>query len=129
MSCFSFSLWWLLLSELGCRVCGFQELPHMDSAAVVPGLWSTGSIVVVSKGYSSLQYMDSLFQWLSCCSGFSCAEFSSCHTWTQQLWFLGSGALAQWLWCRGLISLLHEESFCNRVQTHVSCITRWILYH
>ena len=43
----SFSLWWLLLSELGCRVCGFQELPHMGSAAVVPRLWSTGSIVVV----------------------------------------------------------------------------------
>ena len=63
------------------------------------------------------------------CGGFSyqswavgCAGFRSCHTWTQQLWFLGSGALAQWLWCRGLISLLHEESFCNRDQTHVSRI-------
>ena len=49
-----------------------------------------------------------------------CVGFRGCHTWAQQLWFLGSGALAQQLWCRGLISLLHEGSFCSRVQTHVS---------
>ena len=33
------------------------------------------------------------------------------------------------LWCMGLIALLHVGSSWIRDQTHVSCISKWILYH
>ena len=44
----SFSLrWLLLLGTMGSRAHRLQSFGHMDSVVVAPGLWSTGSIVVV----------------------------------------------------------------------------------
>ena len=42
--------------------------------------------------------------------GSKCAGFSSCGTWAQQLWFLGSRAQAQYLWCTGLLAPWHVGS-------------------
>ena len=40
LRCVGFSLWWL-------RCCGAGALGFVDASVVVPGPWSTGSIVVV----------------------------------------------------------------------------------
>ena len=47
----------------------------------------------------------------------------------QQLWFLGSRAQTQWLWCTGLVALGHMRSSWTDDRTHVSYIGRKILYH
>ena len=47
----------------------------------------------------------------------------------QQWWHVGSRAQPQLLWCTGLVVLQHVESCWTRVQTHVSCISSWILYN
>ena len=36
---------------------------------------------------------------------------------------------AQWLWRPALIAAEHVESSLTRIQTHVPCISRWILIH
>ena len=44
--CVGFSLQWLLfLQSTGSRVCGLQQLWHVDSLIAVPGLQSTGSML------------------------------------------------------------------------------------
>ena len=45
----------------------------------------------------------------------------------QQLWLLGSGAQAQWLWCTGLAAARHAGSSWTR--DRVSCFGRLLLYH
>ena len=57
------------------------------------------------------------------------ASFSSCSTWAQWLWLLGSRTQTQQLWCTGLVALQHVGSSWTRGWTHVSCIDRRILYH
>ena len=89
------------------------------------------SLVMVSGGYSSLQFRPSH------CSSFSyfrawdleCMDFSRCSKWTQELWLAGSRARAQWLWHRGLVALWHVESSWTRDWAHVSCTGRQILIH
>ena len=76
------------------------------------------SLVVSSRGHSSL--------W---CAGFSLQwPLAAVHR-LQQLWFLGSRAQTQQLWCTGLGALGHVRSSWTRDQTHVSYIGRPILYH
>ena len=53
----------------------------------------------------------------------------SCGTRAQQFWLPGFRAQAQYLWHSGLVALKHVESSQIRDRTHVSCISRWILYH
>ena len=48
LPCTGLSLWCLLLLwSADSRVCRLQWLQHMDSIVAAPGLWSTGSVVVV----------------------------------------------------------------------------------
>ena len=48
LPCRGFSLWCLLsLWSTDSRVCRLQWLQHMDSVGAAPGLWSTGSVLVV----------------------------------------------------------------------------------
>ena len=63
------------------------------------------------------------------CTGFMCTGFMSCSTWTQQLWPVGSKALAQQLWCTGLVALWHVGYSLTRSQTIVLCFARQILNH
>ena len=53
-------------------------------------------------------------------------DFSSCGSWAQWWWFLGSRAQAQWWWLPG--ALRHLESSQTRDRTRVSCIGRWVLH-
>ena len=55
--------------------------------------------------------------------------FSSCGTWAQQLWLVGSRAQAQQLWRTGLVAPQHVGSSWARARTRVPCIGRWILNH
>ena len=48
----SVSLWWVGFSLQWLSCCGARALGHLGSAAVAPGLWSVGS-VVVAHGLSS----------------------------------------------------------------------------
>ena len=67
------------------------------------------------------------------CGGFSCCGrrtgFSSCGTWAQQLWLVGSKAQAHQLWLTGLVAPRHVGSSQTRGGTRVPCIGRWILNH
>ena len=47
----------------------------------------------------------------------------------QQLWLLGSRAQAKELWSKGLVAPQHVGSSQIRDRTHVSCISREILYN
>ena len=89
------------------------------------------SLVVASGGYSSLRCAGFSLWWLLLLwsTGSRCADFSSCGTWAQQLWLMGSRAQAQQLWCMGLVALWHVGSSRTRAQTCVSCLGRQILNH
>ena len=89
------------------------------------------SLVAASRGYSSLR-----------CAGFSLRSllllrsrgsrrtgFSSCGTWAQQLWLVGSRAQAQQLWRMGLVAPWHVGSSQTRARAHVLCNGRRILNH
>ena len=64
------------------------------------------SVVAVSRGYSLLQCAGFSLSWLLLLwsTGSRSAGFSSCGTWFQQLWLVGSRAQAQYLWCTGLVA-------------------------
>ena len=62
------------------------------------------------------------------CRGFSCCRGLQARG-LQQLWFVGSRAQAQQLWCTGLLAPRHVGSSRTRARTHVPCIGRWILNH
>ena len=55
--------------------------------------------------------------------------FSSCGTWTQQLWAVGSRAQAQQMLRTGFLAPWHVGSSRARAQTCVPCIGRQILNH
>ena len=82
--------------------------------------------------------------WASHCGGFSCCGaralgiwasvvvahgISSCGTWDQQVWLMGSRAQAQQLQCMGLVAPRHVGSSRTRARTDVPCIGRRILNH
>ena len=54
-------------------------------------------------------------------------RLSSCGSWAQQLWLVGSRAQAQQLWHTGLVAPRHVGSSQNRARTRVPCIGGWIL--
>ena len=102
------------------------------------------SLVVVSGGYSSLRCtgfslrcllllrsVGSSLRWLLLLRsmGSRHASFSSCSTWAQQLWLVGSRAQAQQLWCTGLVAPWHVGSSWTRDQTRVPYTGRQILNH
>ena len=89
------------------------------------------SLVAVSGCYSLLRCAGFSLQWLLLLrsTGSRCTGFSNCGTWSQQLWLKGSGAVAQQLWCTGLVAPQHVGSSRTRVRTRVPCIGRWILNH
>ena len=89
------------------------------------------SLVVASGGYSSLQCLGFSLRWLLLLwsMGSRCAGFSSCGTWAQQLWLMGSRAQAQWLKHTGLGAPRHVGSSQTRARTRVPCISRRILNH
>jgi len=74
--------------------------------------------------------------WAAHCSGFSCrgaralgcSGFSSCSVKAQQLWFPGHRAQAQHSWVMGLVAPRHVGSSQTRDRTHVSSISRQVLY-
>ena len=68
------------------------------------------SPVEVSRGYFLVAVR-------SCLGLFRCTSFSSCRTW------------AQYLWCRGLVTPRHAESYWTGDQTRVLCIGRQIFVH
>ena len=72
------------------------------------------SLVAVSRSHSRCNVQAS-----------HCGGFCSCSSWAQELWLLGSRALAQKLWCTGLVT----ESSWTRDQIYVPCIGEWIPYH
>ena len=77
------------------------------------------SLVVASRGYSSLWYAVFSLWWLLLLRsmGSRHAGFSSCSTWAQQLWHTG------------LVAPQHVGSSRTRDRTHVPCIGRRILNH
>ena len=89
------------------------------------------SLVVASRGYSSLQCTGFSLQWLLLLRsmGSRRAGFSSCGTRAQQLWLMGSRAQAQQLWHTGLVAPQHVGSSRTRARTRVPCIGKRILNH
>ena len=89
------------------------------------------SLVAASGGYSSLGCAGSSSRWLLLLQslGSKSAGFSSCGTWAQQLWLMGSRAQAQQLWRKGLCALQHVGTSQTRARTSVLCIGRQILNH
>ena len=76
------------------------------------------SLVAVPGGYSLLHWNGFSLQWLLLLStGSRARRLSSCCT------------QAQKLWCPGLVTLPHVESFCTRDRTHVPCIGKQIPIH
>ena len=77
------------------------------------------SLVVVSKGYSSLWCVGFSLRWLLLLwsTGSRHMGFSSCVMQAQQLWHTG------------LVAPQHVGSSQTRAQTHVPCISRRILNH
>ena len=77
------------------------------------------SLVVVSRGYSSLQCVGFSLRWLLLLwsTGSRHAGFSSCGTWAQQSWRTG------------LVAPRHVGSSQARARTRVPCIGRQILNH
>ena len=77
------------------------------------------SLVVVSRGYSSLWCAGFSLWWLLLLrsTGSWCAGFSSCGTW------------AQFLWRMGLVAPQHLGSSRTRARIRVPCIGRQILNH
>ena len=71
-----------------------------------------GLSLIVSAEYSLLRQ-----------AGFPWGGFSHCRA-QYSLW-----CGLQQLWCIVLLALQHMESSCNRDQTSVPCIGRWILNH
>ena len=63
------------------------------------------SLVAVSGGYSSLWWLLLLRS-----TGSQCVGFSSCGTWAQQLWLVGSRAQPLQLWCTGSVGVAHGLS-------------------
>ena len=89
------------------------------------------SLVVVSGGYSSLQFAGFSLRWLLLLwsTGSRRAGFSSCGTRAQQLWLTGSRAQSQQLWHTGFFAPRHVGSSQTRAQTRVPCTGRRILKH
>ena len=89
------------------------------------------SLVVASRGYSSLQRTGFSLRWLLLLwsMGSRHAGFSCCGTRAQQLWLTGSRAQAQQLWHMGLVAPWHVRSSRTRARTRVPCIGRRILSH
>ena len=89
------------------------------------------SLVAVSRGYSSLRCAGFSLLWLLLLrsTGSRRAGFSSCGTWAQQLWLVGSRAQAQQLWCTGLAAPWHVGSSQTRARTRIPCLGRQILNH
>ena len=89
------------------------------------------SLVAGSGGYSSLWCAGFSLRWLLLLrsTGSRRTGFSSCGTWAQQLWLVGSRAQAQQLWCTGLAAPRHVGSSWTRDQTRVPCVSRRILNH
>ena len=74
--------------------------------------------------------------WASHCRGLSLrstgsrhAGLSSCGTWAQQLWLVGSRPQAQQLWHTGPVAPWHVGSSWARAPTRVPRIGRQILNH
>ena len=89
------------------------------------------SLVAASGSYSLLRCAGFSLRWLLLLrsTGSRLAGFSSCGSWAQQLWFVGSRARAQQLWRMGLAAPRHVGSSRTRPRTHVACIGRRILNH
>ena len=89
------------------------------------------SLVVASRGYSSLQCTGFSLQWLLLLqsTGSRRMGFSSCSTQAQKLWLVGSRVQAQQLWHMDLAAPRHVGSSWTRARTHVPCIGRQILNH
>ena len=91
--------------------------------------WLGWDFVALRAFFSSCEWglLSSCSVWAARCGGFSCcraralgcAGFSSCGSWAPE----------RRLWHVGLVALWHVGSFWIRVQTHGSCIGRWILHH
>ena len=69
-----------------------------------------------ARGYSSLRCAGFSLSWflLSQSTASRRAGFSSCGTWAQQLWLLGSRMQAQQLWRTGLVALRHVGIFLDQ---------------
>ena len=89
------------------------------------------SLAAASRGYSSLQCTCFSLRWLLLLqsTGSRHAGFSSCGTWAQQLWLMGSRAQAQQLWATGLVAPWRVGSSRIRARTRVPCIGRRSLNH
>ena len=89
------------------------------------------SLVEASRGYSSMRCAGFSLRWLLLwrSAGSRCAGFSSCGTRARQLWFVGSRAQAQQLWCTGLAAPWHVGSSQTRALTRVPCVGRRIPNH
>ena len=89
------------------------------------------SLVLASGGYSSLWCAGFSLRWLFLLQsmGSRRAGLSSCGTWGQQLWLMGSRAQASQLWRTGLAAPRHVGSSWTRDRTRVPCIGRQILNH
>ena len=70
------------------------------------------SLVAASGGYSSLWSAGFSLQWLLFLrrTGSRCTGFSSCGTWAQQLWHMGSVVVAHGLQSAGLVVVAHGLS-------------------
>ena len=89
-----------------------------------PQLWRAG-------GYSLVAVHRLLIVVASRCGAWAlgCKSISSCGSWAQRLWLLGSRAQAHYLRCMGLVAQWHVESSQIQRLNCVSWISRWFLYH
>ena len=119
---FQSNSWWQ--EDMPLLLCFFNKFIYFIFGCV-------GSSVAASGGYSSLRCAGFSLRWLLLLwsMGSRYAGFSSCGTWAQQLWLVGSRAQAQQLWRTGLVAPQHVGSSRTKAQTHVPCIGRWILNH
>ena len=88
-------------------------------------------LVEESEGYSVVVVGRLLIAVASRCGAWAWGHvgFSSCGTWALSLQIPGSRAQAKQLWCMGLVALHHVGSSQIQDWTHVSCVSRRILYH
>ena len=129
---------WVLQAEEVC--CFFFFLRFIFGCAGSSLLCVGFSLVVASRGYSSLGRTDCSLQWLLPSRGgqgpFSIgahgvltAVASCCGARALGVWASAAAACELGICCPGLVARQHVGSSQTRDQTHVPCTGRWALTH
>ena len=111
--------WWAAVSGVAQSRTRLKRLSSSSSGICFAVLdlhcCASFSLVAASRGCSPVvcgAWGPHLGGFSSAARALRCTGFSSCGTWAQYLWLLGSRAQAQWLWLMGLVALRRVVSSC-----------------